>query len=86
MQFIKIFSIILVCIYLLVLLIFAKKSGAFLSTLLISALSGVVTMAVINVTSQLTGVTLPVNAYTVGGSALFGVPGVLGLLVIRLFF
>lgn len=86
MQFVKIFSIILVCLYLLVLSIFAKKSGSFLGTLLLSAVSGVVTMAVINLSSKFTGVVLPVNMYTVGGSALFGIPGVLGLLVIRLFF
>lgn len=86
MQFLKIFSIILVCLYLIVLAVFAKKSGAFFRTLLLSALSGVVTMALINVFSQFTGVTLPVNLYTVTSSAVFGVPGVVGLLTVRLFF
>lgn len=86
MQFIKIFSIILVCLYLLLLFIFAKKSGSFLRTLLLSALSGLLTMAVINILSGYTGVTLPVNLYTVLSSTALGVPGVLGLLTLRLYF
>lgn len=86
MQFIKIFSIILMCLYFILLLVFAKKSGAFMRTLLLSALSGVVAMAVINVFSKFTGVTLPVNPYTVLSSAALGLPGVLGLLTLRLFF
>ena len=86
MQFLKIFSIILVCMYLIILAVFAKKSGSFFRTLLLSALSGVATMAMINVLTRFTGVTLPVNMYTVLSSAVLGIPGVLGLLVVRLFF
>ena len=86
LQFIKIFSIILVCLYLIVLFVFAKKSGGFFKTLLLSALSGVLAMAVVNVLSGVTGVDLPVNPYTVLSSATLGIPGVFGLLTLRLFF
>ena len=55
-----------------------------LKTLLVSALSGIVTFTAVNLLSSVTGITLSVNAWTLGSSAVFGMPGVLGLLILRM--
>ena len=55
-----------------------------MKTLLFSALSGIVVFTVINLLSSLTGITISVNAWTLGSSAVFGMPGVLGLLILRM--
>ena len=86
MQFVKIFCIILLVIYAVILFVFAYKSGRFFKTLLTSALIGVLTMLIVNISARFTGVSLPVNLYTVLSSSCLGLPGVLGLLTIRLFF
>lgn len=86
MQFIKVFCIILLVVYAVVLLYFCYKSGKFLKTLLLSAVSGIAAMAVVNLLSRFTGVSLPVNPYTAVSSGVLGIPGVLGLLTVRLFF
>lgn len=86
MQFIKISFIIILSVYSLLLLFFCIKSGRFVRTLLLSALSGIIVLTAVNVLSGFTEVGIPVNGWTVGTSALFGMPGVLGLLVTRMFF
>lgn len=55
-----------------------------MKTLLFSALSGIVVFTVVNLLSSLTGITISVNAWTLGSSAVFGMPGVLGLLILRM--
>lgn len=86
LQFIKISLIILLSIYVLMLLIFSVKSGKTLKTLLLSALSGLAVMVAVNLTERFTGISIAVNGWTVASSALLGIPGVLGLLTVRLFF
>ena len=86
MQFLKISFIILLVVYLLLILVFSAKTGKMLKTLLLSVASGLAVMAVINILSRFTGVDISVNAWTIGSSAVFGIPGVLGLLVLRMFF
>ena len=86
MQFIKISFIILLVVYLCVFLYFCHKNGKFFKTLLLSCLSGLLTFTIVNLLSHFTGVNLPVNAWTTGTSALFGIPGVFGLLTVRMFF
>ena len=78
--------IILLVVYSVTLLGFCAKSGRLLKTLLSSSLSGLFVMSVINLTTRFSGVDLAVNFWTVTGSMTFGIPGVLGLLVLRLFF
>lgn len=86
LQFLKISFIILFVVYSVTLLIMCYKSGKTIKTLLLSALSGIGTMTVVNLLSYFTGVTIAVNLYTVLTSLFLGIPGVLGLLVIRIFF
>lgn len=84
MQFIKISFIIILVIYIIFLLYFSYKNGKIIKTLLISALSGIITFTAVNLLSSLTGITISVNAWTLGSSAVFGMPGVLGLLIFRM--
>lgn len=86
MQLLKISFIILLVIYACILLYFCFKSGKPFKTLLLSSLSGLAVMVIINLLSRFTGVDLAVNAWTVSGSMTFGIPGVLGLLILRMFF
>lgn len=86
MQFIKISFIILLLVYAVLLLCFCFKSGRTVKTLLLSSLSGLAVMTAINVLSHFTGVEIAVNGWSVSSSALFGIPGVLGMLIIRMFF
>ncbi len=86
MQSLKIFSIILLGVYIIIFLGFCRKSGSTLKTMLLSSLSGVMVLTLINILSNLTGVSVPFNLYTFLGSSVFGIPGVVGMLILRLFF
>ena len=86
MQFIKTSFIIILVVYILFLIYFSYKNGKVLRTLLISALSGILVFAAVNLFSGISGVSIPVNFWTTTSSAVFGIPGVLGLLTLRLFF
>lgn len=50
---------------------------------LINMLSGLAVLTLINLLSPLTGVWLGVNAWTVGGSALGGIPAIVLMLIVR---
>ena len=86
LQFIKISFIILLSIYLVALLTMCYKNGKMIKTLLLSAASGLGAMTAVNIFSYFTGVSIAVNLYTTITSALLGIPGVFGLLSIRMFF
>ena len=86
MQFIKTSFIIILVVYIILLIYFSYKNGKVLRTLLISALSGILVFATVNLFSGISGVSIPVNFWTTTSSAVFGIPGVLGLLTLRLFF
>lgn len=86
LQFVKISFIILLSVYVLILLIMCCKSGRAFKTLLLSAVSGLAAMTAVNLLSHFTGVNIAVNLYTTLSSAALGIPGVLGLLTIRMFF
>lgn len=86
LQFIKISFIIILIIYTVILLYLSYKNGKTVKTLLLFSLSGMLTFTVINLLSGLTGIGINVNVWTLSSSAVFGIPGVLGLLVLRMFF
>ncbi|MBQ8503041.1 MAG: pro-sigmaK processing inhibitor BofA family protein [Clostridia bacterium] len=77
--------IIAVCVVaaIIVLWIF-KKSEHFYKSLFLSAVSGVGGLFFVNIISALTGVSLAVNPFTIGFSALSGLSGVIALLVCNL--
>lgn len=53
--------------------------------LLLNLLSGILALAVVNLTTRFSGVHIPVNPYSAGAGAVFGIPAVFGLLILRLF-
>lgn len=73
-------------IYLLVLLVFLYRQGKFIKAALLTVVSGAAAMLIINLLSGFTGVRIPYNCWTVGTSALLGVPGMIAVLLINAFF
>lgn len=79
----KTVAVVLAALYGLVLLVLAACTKQMGKTLLICCGSGLAVLAIIHFTAPYSGVTLPLNWCTVGGSAAFGVPGVITLLFLR---
>ena len=57
------------------------KSGHFLRYLLLSAISGIGSLFAVNLLSSVTGVSIALNYITLGVSSIFGISGVIGLLL-----
>ena len=57
------------------------KSGHFLRYLLLSAISGIGSLFAVNLLSSVTGVSIALNYITLGVSSVFGISGVIGLLL-----
>jgi hypothetical protein len=57
------------------------KSGHFLKYLTLSAISGIGALFAVNLLTSLTGVSIALNYITLSVSALFGISGVIGLLL-----
>lgn len=68
------------------LIIFAFRGKRPFRTMFVTAFLGLLTFAAVCISGIFTGVTLPVNPWTVGCSALGGIPGVATLLVLKLIF
>ncbi len=68
------------------LIIFAFRGKRPFRTMLVTALCGLLAFAAVCVSGIFTGVTLPVNPWTVTCSALGGIPGVAALLILKLIF
>ena len=65
-------------------LIYMKKSGRFIKSLFVSAIQGFAALLAVNAAGTMTGVTLPLNAITLGSSAVFGTPGVIMNLIAQI--
>lgn len=57
------------------------KSGHFIRYLLLSSISGIGSLFAVNLLSSLTGVSIALNYITLGVSSVFGISGVIGLLL-----
>lgn len=68
------------------LIVFAFRGKHPFRTMLITALCGLIALAVVCVSGIFTGVTLPVNPWTVTCAAVGGIPGVVTLLILKLIF
>ena len=86
MDILKYGGIAVIAIGALVLLIFAAKTGKPFKSLLLNAFTGIAVMAVTDLTAKFTGLHIPVNWWTVTGSAVFGIPAVCGYLILPLIF
>ncbi len=60
-----------------------RRSGRFFQALLFSAVTGNLALLGVGYLGAFTGVALLPNLFTVGTATLFGVPGVLTLLILR---
>lgn len=58
------------------------KSGRPIRYLLLSAISGIGALFAVNLLSSVTGVSIALNYITLGISSLFGISGVIGLLLV----
>ena len=79
----KTFFIVIFSFFAAVVLFFGIKSHKFLKTLLFNAFLGLCTLAIIDLTAKFTGMFIPINPYTVTGSAVFGLPAVAFFLVLQ---
>ncbi len=61
------------------------KSHHFFRCLFLSSLSGIGSLFAVSILSQMTGVTLGINAVTLSVSALGGIPSVIAMLAARYF-
>ena len=82
----KIFFLIFIILYTLLLLFFSLRTKRFLFSILLNALSGVILMTVINLLRKYLGFNIPINEFTAITSAAFGIPGVSALLLINIIF
>ncbi len=71
-------------LFLTISLILSILSGKPIRTVIFNAFLGIVTLAIINLTSDYTDVYLPINIYTVCGSAVFGIPAICFFLILKL--
>lgn len=65
----------------LIVLIALIKSGHFIRYLLLSAISGIGSLFAVNLLSSVTGVSIALNYITLSVSSVFGISGVIGLLL-----
>lgn len=75
-----------VVIYFLVYIIFIMCCKKPIKTLFLFTLCGVAALIAVNLTAAYTGVSLPINPYTVGVSAAGGIMGTVALLIIKIIF
>lgn len=86
LQNLKIPLIILLSLSAFLILLFTLSGKKPFGTLLLNLFMGIVLLAIINLTSVYTGIYIPVNKYTVVGSGVFGVPSIIGLLLLNIIF
>lgn len=86
METLKYVAIAVITVFLFVILGFAVKTKKPFKILLFNAFIGIVSLAIIDLTSKFTRVYIPVNEYTVAGCGIFGMPGVLFFLILRFVF
>lgn len=81
MKTLGIIAIIWLSVCAFVLLILHIKSHKMIKSIFLNSLLGFAAIAVINLTQKFTGVHIPLNWYTVGGSGIFGLPAVCGIIL-----
>ncbi|MEE1026649.1 MAG: pro-sigmaK processing inhibitor BofA family protein [Acutalibacteraceae bacterium] len=82
----KIIFILVSVIYGFLYLIFAAKTKKPFKTVFFYAFLGLFGLILTNLTASFSGVHIPVNAYSLGCSAALGLPGTIGLLILRIIF
>ena len=62
------------------------RSGHFFKSLFTTAIQGIASLAAVNITGLLTGVTLSLNWYTILTVSLFGLPSTIALTILKFIF
>jgi pro-sigmaK processing inhibitor BofA len=62
--------------------IFAVRSKRFLRLILLNTFLGIAALGLLYLTRKFTGFYLPINEWTVSASGIFGISGVVGMLVL----
>ncbi|MBR3593981.1 MAG: pro-sigmaK processing inhibitor BofA family protein [Clostridia bacterium] len=83
MEALKIILICVTVLYFLVYIILAIRSRKPIKTIFFSALLGILSMTLINLTSKFTGVCIPVNGYTASVAASGGLPATVALVLVK---
>ena len=85
MNFLKYAALIVLIVGFLYIIIISVKSKKPFKFLLVNAFFGVAILLIVSLTKRFTNVVLPINEYTVIGSSVFGIPCVIGFLVLNIF-
>ena len=67
----------------LTLLVIFIKSKKFFKLFFLNALLGITILIILKLTAKFSGVFLPINLYTVVGSSVFGIPAIIGFLILN---
>ena len=59
------------------------KSKKFFKLFFLNAVLGLAILIIIKITTKFSGVYLPINLYTVVGSSVFGLPAIIGFLILN---
>lgn len=86
MQFLKISAMVVLSVTAFILLVFFIKSRKPVKSLISNAFSGIIALILINLTTNFTGIHIPVNWWSVSASAGLGIPGVIGLILVQIIF
>ena len=84
MKTLGIITIVWLSLSALVLLVLHLKSHRFIKSVILNALLGFVAIAIINLAQKFTGVFVPLNWWSVGGSGIFGLPCVCGIVLLQM--
>lgn len=70
----------------LIVLFFAIRTKKFFKTLIVSALIGISTLLILHFTSGLTGFSAEITPFTLSASGIFGLPGVVAIVISKMIF
>lgn len=70
----------------LIVLGYAIATKKFVKSLMFSAVTGIASLLILHFTAPLTGFTLELTPYTLGGAGIFGLPGVVAITAAKMIF
>ncbi len=83
MEIIKTGAMVVIFISAIIIFLIALFSKKIIKTLFLNALTGIVVLIVINLISKYINVYLPINEWTVSFSGVYGLPAVIGMIVLN---
>lgn len=74
----------LICIF--IILVLSSKTKKAFSSIILNSIFGITAFMILYITRKFTGIVIMLNPYTFFGSVIFGVPAVIGVLILNLIF